>query len=221
MISILIAGIPEKVGNYVEALEAAGMKAVVSLEWQGDPDFSGIDGLLLPGGADIDPERYGEELNGSRDIDRELDAAQFAVLEAFLTTGKPVLGICKGHQILNVFFGGSLIQNLEDPDPHREEKVHMTHAVEGSWLAGLYGTDFPTNSWHHQAVKRLGDGFSVIQMSEDGIVEAIAHDRLPLLSLQWHPERMCCSHSRPDTVDGSLVFSYFRELCEGVSHRDE
>lgn len=218
MIRILIAGLPDQTKNYVAAVTASGMEAVVSLDLPEDPAFPDFDGLILPGGADIDPARYGQPPQGSRGINPQLDEAQFDILDAFVRTGKPILGICKGHQVLNVYFGGDLIQDLPaaQSDRHRhdtEDQVHMTHAEAGSWLAGLYGTSFATNSAHHQAAGRVAAGFRIIQQSDDGVIEAIAHEDRPILSLQWHPERMCYEHRREDTVDGSLVFLYFKELC--------
>ena len=211
---ILVAGLPEKTKNYVAALHDAGMEGIVGLD---RGEAGQMDGLLLPGGADIDPSRYGQALCGSRGIEPELDQAQFAVLACFQQMKKPILGICKGHQIINVYFGGSLIQDMADGGRHRadpDDQVHLTHAEPDCWLAGLYGTDFFVNSAHHQAVDRPGEGLSVIQRSEDGVIEAISHRELPILSLQWHPERMCGVHRREDTVDGTAVFRYFGELCE-------
>lgn len=217
MIRILIAGLPDQTLKYVAALAASGMEPVVSLELPDAVSLSQFDGLLLPGGADIDPARYGQPVNGSKGINPELDEKQFAILDAFYKAGKPILGICKGHQVLNVYFGGDLIQHLPQSDRHQwdtEDKVHMTTAVPGSWLAELYGTEFPTNSAHHQAVDHAAPGFQIIQQSDDGVVEAITHPELPILSLQWHPERMCYEYRREDTVDGSKIFLYFKKLCE-------
>ncbi len=216
MIRILIAGLLNQTQNYVAAVSGSGMEPLVSLALPEDLSFPGFDGLLLPGGADIDPARFRQPLCGSRNIHPELDDAQFALLDAFLKTGRPILGICKGHQILNVYFGGDLIQDLQNPAPHQanpDDQVHRTHAEADSWLARLYGTDFAVNSSHHQAVCRPGRGFHVIQRSDDGVIEAIAHESRPLLSVQWHPERMCFAHRRGDTVDGGRVFLHFKELC--------
>ena len=210
---ILVAGLPEKTENYVAALHDAGMESAVGLCLE---EADEMDGLLLPGGADIDPARYGQKLRGSLGIDPELDQAQFAALERFVRMKKPILGICKGHQIINVYFGGTLIQDMEDGGHHRAEpddSIHLTHAEPDCWLAGLYGSDFFVNSAHHQAVDRPGDGLSVIQRSDDHAIEAISHHSLPILSLQWHPERMCGIHRRRDTVDGAAVFRYFMGLC--------
>ena len=222
MIRILIAGIPANVNNYVAAVTASGMEPVVSLDIPDDTALSRFDGLILPGGADVHPSRYGQSINGSEGIDEELDDKQFAILDCFVKAGKPILGICKGHQVINVYFGGDLIQDLgtDGNAIHRyvtADKVHMTHAEPGSWLAKLYGTDFATNSAHHQAVDHPAPGFQIIQRTEDGVVESIAHPELPILSLQWHPERMCYEKRREDTVDGSKIFLYFKTLCEKAS----
>ena len=220
MIRILIAGIPADTLKYVAAVTATGMEPVVSLDIPDAETLSQYDGLILPGGADVDPARYGQPVNGSKGINPELDEKQFAILDAFAKAGKPILGICKGHQVINVHFGGSLIQHIPQFGRHQwvtEDKVHPTTAVEGSWLAQLYGTSFPTNSAHHQAVDQVAPGFQVIQMSDDGVVEAIAHPERPILSLQWHPERMCYEYRREDTVDGQYIFHHFKKLCEEYS----
>ena len=217
MIRILIAGVPADTLKYVAAVTATGMEPVVSLEIPDVDTLAQYDGLILPGGADVDPARYGQPINGSKGINPELDEKQFAILDAFAKAGKPILGICKGHQVINVHFGGSLIQHIPQFGRHQwvtEDKVHPTTAVEGSWLAQLYGTSFPTNSAHHQAVDQVAPGFQVIQMSDDGVVEAIAHPERPILSLQWHPERMCYEYRREDTVDGQYIFHHFKKLCE-------
>lgn len=216
---ILIAGAEEKMPNYVAACENVGFEAVPTLEMPESEELMGFDGLLLPGGGDLDPALYGEEVkeNGAAWIHPELDSAQWALLDAFVKMEKPILAICRGHQLLNVYFGGTLIQDLGEKNAvHRytgSDKVHHSTAEAGSWVADLYGTDLYTNSAHHQAVAKIAPGFRVIQVSDDGVIEAMVNDSLPILSIQWHPERMCCAHKRDDTVDGSLVFRRFYELC--------
>lgn len=115
-VRILISAMAGKVGNYIFALESLGAQVHCSL----DPLVSAADAdaLLLPGGGDIDPAYYGEAINGSQQIDRELDQLQFSALDAFVRNGKPVLGICRGHQVINVYFGGTLIQHLPTADSH-------------------------------------------------------------------------------------------------------
>lgn len=217
---ILIAGAEEKMQNYIAAAESVGFDTTSTLELPSLEELKDYDGLLLPGGGDLDPALYGQEVeeNGAAWIHPELDSAQRAILDTFVKAGKPILGICRGHQLINVYFGGTLIQDLGEKNAvHRytgSDKVHHSTAEEGSWIASLYGTSLYTNSAHHQAVDRIADGFRAIQMSDDGVIEAIINDSLPILSIQWHPERMCCALKRDDTIDGSKVFKAFYELCE-------
>jgi putative glutamine amidotransferase len=177
------------------------------------------DGLLIPGGGDINPIRYGQKLNGSYMILDALDDLQFDMLDAFVKAQKPVLGICRGHQIINVYFGGTLIQHLATSIRHfplkdEPDKIHDAVAMKGSWLEKLYGAAFTHNSSHHQAVDKPGDGIVIDSWSAaDGVVEAYHHAELPVFAVQWHPERMCLAHARTDTVDGMKVFDFFARLC--------
>ena len=144
---------------------------------------------------------------------------QLRTLDWFFRAGKPVFGICRGHQVINVYFGGTLIQNLPTWETHKWEeatdrdRAHETDAEPGSWIAGIYGTRFSTNSAHHQGVDVAGKGLIVDQRAPDGVVEAMHHESAPLWCVQWHPERMCYAHRREDTVDGSLVLSWFLDRC--------
>lgn len=202
-------------GNYFETLSAMGATGVAV---DADVDPSAFDGLLLPGGWDVDPARYGRRNVACEGVDAALDERQFRALEAFIRAGKPVLAICRGHQLVNVCFGGTLIQHLPQSDVHSRgasdaDKVHGTHAEPGSVLCALYGDTFAVNSSHHQAVDKPGEGLRIIQRSDDGVVEGMAHGRLPILCVQWHPERMCLRHARADTVDGAALFRWFLARC--------
>lgn len=228
---IAIPEMDQDVKNYVRAVAGAGMEPVVisvesgqmkerfSEEYLDYRDFrqEDFDGLLLPGGGDIDPSRYGQENQGSVMIKKELDKLQLDVLDCFVKNKKPVFGICRGHQLINVYFGGTLIQHLptslrHSRKPEEPDKVHRGIAEEGSWLARIYGREFFHNSSHHQAVDRAGEGLVIDSYCpEDGIVEALHHDTLPVYSVQWHPERMCLSHKRTDTVDGLPVLKFFAQ----------
>ena len=206
-----------EVNNYVNALHELGCEVTIAEESVDPEDF---DGLLLPGGTDVDPLRYGEEIDGSKGIDKELDALQFEMLDRFVKAQKPVFGICRGEQLINVYFGGSLNQDLPSADHHRyiyersEDNVHESSAEEDSFLGKLYGTAFRTNSSHHQAVKEAGEGLRICSYADDGVVEAFSHETLPVYGVQWHPERMCFALKREDTVDGSLVLRWFTEdIC--------
>ena len=211
---VALAGKPEQVKNYAAALRGVGLEPVITLLPE---EAASCVGLVLPGGGDVDPAFYGRENHGSRDIDRELDLAQFSVLDAFLEAGKPVLGICRGCQLLNVRFGGTLIQHLAVAETHawdQGDRVHLCRSLPGTLMERLYGREYPVNSLHHQALGAIGEGFSVTSFAPDGVVESIEHERLPLLGVQWHPERMCFAKAREDTVDGGAVFRSFSALLK-------
>lgn len=202
--------------NYLAAVEAAG--GAGEARYLPAPDLS-YDGLILVGGDDMDPALFGQGNTASRGIDRARDEAELALLNVFCAAGRPVLAICRGHQVVNVWLGGDLIQNLS-PElvlfHQREEgdQVHPVRAAEGSLLRRLYGPVFPVNSSHHQGLGRLGRGLRVTAWSEGGVMEAVEHESLPLISVQFHPERMTGALARPDTVDGEKIFRSFLELCE-------
>lgn len=213
-LKIAIPGRDGDVINYTIAVMMLGAQPVVVWDkWNVDE----FDGLLLPGGVDVHPGRYGQENVACGSIDEELDGIQFSIADAFIKAGKPVLGICRGHQLLNVYFGGTLIQDLENADHHKwtpeGDRVHDTTAEKDSFVGRLYGESFAVNSAHHQAVDAVGKGLVVIQHSDDGVIEAMHHETLPVISVQWHPERMCFDHARTDTVDGSHVIQLFLDMC--------
>ena len=216
--SILISTGGGDAANYAAAVEAAGGRA--EARYLPEPDLS-YDGLLLAGGDDIEPALFGQADQGSRGIDRARDRAELALLDAFLGAGKPVLAICRGHQVVNVWAGGDLIQDLDPAlapfhGGGEGDRVHPVRAVEGSLLHRLYGPVFPVNSTHHQALGRLGKGLTVTARSEGGVIEAVEHESLPLICVQFHPERMTGERARPDTVDGGAVFRAFLALARGI-----
>jgi len=172
------------------------------------------DGLLMPGGVDIEPARYGQETHEKCGrIDLARDAAEWWMLEAFLPSRKPVLGICRGIQMLNVFQGGTLHQHIDGHSDFKSRSTgcHKVNIVAGSCLEQLLGTSqFTVNSLHHQSVDSLGKDLEVCAVSEDGIVEAVVHTGHPfLLGVQWHPEHM----SRKDKLQQTL-FDAFVAACK-------
>lgn len=153
------------------------------------------DGLLMPGGVDIEPARYGQEtLECCGKIDLARDAMEWWILEAFLPTKKPVLGICRGVQMLNVFQGGTLLQHIDGHSAFKKRSTgsHQIRISPGSRLEQILETQQLTvNSLHHQVVDIPGRDLEVCALSEDGYVEAVIHTRHPFcLGLQWHPEHM-------------------------------
>ncbi len=157
-----------------------------------------VDGLLLSGGGDVDPTRYGAlPVPGVFGLDPGRDAFEIALVLAAVRAGLPVLGICRGCQVMNVAMGGSLHQHvpaLTGRDHFRKEfslvPVHEVQVIPESLLAGVVGTTkFEVNSLHHQAVDRVAAGLQAVAWSDDGIVEGIESvTPARLLGVQWHPE---------------------------------
>ncbi len=220
-IQAAIVGRSKDTVNYEKALDAMGVHYLTTM----DPGkLSDMDALLLPGGGDITPAFFGQKNHGSRNIDIELDIIQLQALDIFYKARKPVLGICKGMQVINVYFGGTITQHIKESSEHAWEngdKLHATSVREDSFLGKLYGKRMITNSAHHQAIDRTGRELRIVQTADDGIIEGIAHDKLPILGVQWHPERQFSSqgycppaHAPADEpADGRLLFSYFLSLC--------
>ena len=168
------------------------------------------DGLLMPGGVDIEPARYGQKTDEKcGKIDLARDAMEWWILEAFLPTGKPVLGICRGIQTLNVFLGGTLHQHIEGHSDFksRSKGFHKVIVTPGSRLREIVNTETLTvNSLHHQVVDSLGKGLEVCAVSEDGFVEAVVHSSHPFcLGVQWHPEHMSRTDKRQQKIFDTFV----------------
>jgi putative glutamine amidotransferase len=208
--------------KYVFSLHRAGAR----IRWieMDDPDLAektrDCDGLLLPGGDDIDPSRYGQPRQEKCGKSCELrDQAEWKMLEAFLPTGKPILGICRGCQLINVALGGTLWQDLPSQQPsdllhvQKEGAFEHSHSVSilpNTPLAEVLGQSRLTiNSLHHQAAKDIGRGLQVMAKADDGIVEAMYLPEHPFLwALQWHPERPC-----DIDADARALFSRFITAC--------
>lgn len=215
MAKIFVYGERETMVNYANALEGVGLEALFS------QDLSlakSCDGLLLPGGGDIDPARYGQSPAGSETPDPQRDEAELSLVADFLSWGKPLLGICRGVQMLNVALGGTLIQDIPTAldhkrDPDQGDQVHLVTVPESSFLYPLYGGELAVNSAHHQALDVLGSGLRLAARSQkDGVIEAVEAPDKRAYGVQWHPERMSFALRRPDTVDGRPIFEFFRNL---------
>lgn len=203
-----ILGRSKDTQNYETALRRLGIPHCSTL----DPEEASFAShLLLPGGGDITPAFFGQSNHASRQIDTELDILQLQALSLFVTQKKPVLGICKGLQIINVHFGGSINQHIDTADHHKWAGKDQTHYVYHSTLDRqdffyeLYGSSTLVNSAHHQAVDRLGDGLICACRSGDNVIEGLFHVSLPLLAVQWHPERFW-------EQGGESLFRYFIAL---------
>lgn len=187
------------------------------------------DGLIVTGGPDIDPDIYGEEpFKGIGSFDPSRDAAEIALVKLAVAHRRPVLGICRGMQVVNVAFGGSLIQDIRSESDYavdhyqRSARSICTHGVtfEDSCIRDLCKTDsVRVNSFHHQAVKKVGDGLVITGRAADGIAESLEHslrckawDLIPdyyVVAVQWHLEEVWDQqHMRP-------IISEFIQTCKG------
>ncbi|MDO4411490.1 gamma-glutamyl-gamma-aminobutyrate hydrolase family protein [Cutibacterium sp.] len=176
-----------------------------------------LDGVVIPGGSDINPVRYGQENVAAEDVNDANDSYELEVIDQTLRQGLPLFGICRGMQLLVVFLGGSLQQDINREihtgTPHGD-RIHGTSIKAHSFLSSIYPQMVRVNSAHHQAIRDLGDGCVPVQWSDDNVIEAVQHKRLPVIGTQWHPERMRGGYARPDMGDGTRVFQYFiKDLC--------
>lgn len=205
------------VEHYRQALQRQNIEAV-EVHDAVDINAGSYDGLLLPGGVDIDPALYHQENTASFNVDHNQDLLQLDWLDAFVKAEKPVLGICRGHQLINIYFGGSLIQDLETKSMHAKkhmedpDQYHLVEADDSSFLNPIYGSRFLVNSSHHQAVDAVGkDLIPSLYSTDDHVEEASRHAFLPIWSVQWHPERCLASYGVKDLVDGDLLFAFFKQ----------
>jgi len=194
--------------DYAEAIRVAGGLPVVlpipgsMLDIMVKEYINVIDGLLLSGGMDLDPLSWGEEpLPGLRGIDPERDLFELTLVKEAINNGKPVLGICKGCQLLNIATGGTLYQDLSSRDKEslqHEQKAprwYPTHNIiieKDSLLYSILGREkIRVNSFHHQAIKEVGPDFKIVAISSDGVIESVEKKNGSfVLGVQWHPEAM-------------------------------
>ncbi len=193
--------------SYVRAVLVAGGIPVLLLPECSPQEsidlFGACDALLLTGGEDVDPACYGAEPHAKLgSVDRRRDANELALVTDARARGLPILAICRGIQLLNVAFGGSLIQDIpsqrrsaidHNPATPRDQAAHLITITDGSRLGQvLEATEFRANSFHHQAIDRVGEGLVVSARSPDGLIEGVeSSDPLEwIIGVQWHPEEL-------------------------------
>lgn len=187
-----ILGRSQDARNYETALTRLGIPFFTTLDSE---KAASATHLLLPGGGDIAPILFGQTDHGSHQPDMELDLLQLNALAAFAAQKKPVLGICKGLQIINVHFGGDIVQDIDTAARHKWVGKDQLHYVYHSSLDRedffyqLYGSSALVNSAHHQAAGRLGEGLVPVCRAADNVIEGLCHTTLPVFAVQWHPER--------------------------------
>ncbi|HET7736332.1 MAG TPA: gamma-glutamyl-gamma-aminobutyrate hydrolase family protein [Nocardioidaceae bacterium] len=188
--------------------EAGGLPVHLSYDTDPEAVCAWLSGVVITGGQDVSPTYWGGDTSVLRGIDPRTDPMvhdplrdeyEIALVRAALDRGIPVLGVCRGLQVLNVALGGTLIADLPpgsvnhlsaETAPTDGSVDHLVSFVEGSLAASLFDGDVVTNSWHHQAVDRCGAGVVVTGRTADGVVEAIEVPAQPVLGVQWHPEWM-------------------------------
>lgn len=173
-------------------IAAGGLPVHVPLDVEATALIEHLDGVLFSGGADIEPSRYGAERSSDVEpSEADRDRFEFQLMAETLENEVPVVGICRGMQLLNVALGGTLHQHVPAHakfDLPVDTETHRVDMEPGSLLGSIYGPSRDVNSLHHQTVDRVGSGLTVVARADGGSVEAIEHDKLPAVAVQWHPE---------------------------------
>lgn len=198
---------------YFHAIARAGGIPVGAGEFCAEELCELADALLLTGGDDLQPELYGEEKHTETvrcDVAR--DEFEIPLVKLFLKTKKPILGICRGIQVLSTVLGGTIHQDLVEDVGVQHMEGRMRHEVTarpGSFFYETFGEKFRVNSTHHEAVNKLGSGLTLACWTCDGVVEAFDHPTLPYMGTQFHPERMTGVQYDGRTQDFFPVFEHF------------
>ena len=210
--------------DYLRSLVEAGIpREAIAIATPLSPEVGAFDALLLGGGVDVDPARYGQGLleNGTVEVDTERDALDFRLFGEARRGGRPVFGICRGLQVVNVALGGTLVQDIpsERPSPvvhqrTRDEKARLDHQVAftpGTELSRIAGaTGAAVNSRHHQAIQDVAPGLTVSAVAPDGVPEAVEAASAPwLVAVQWHPENLA-----GDSLSRRLFLEFVRRARE-------
>lgn len=198
MKSIFIYGENNILKNYKKAFTKDDCKCVISKQLPVTDDY---DCLVLAGGGDVSPEFYGQKNKFCINVDKSRDKREFFLIEKFLSQNKKIVGICRGLQVLNVFFGGTLFQNVYyHSQVNGQDDFHFIYNKPNTFIYDLYGKNCFVNSAHHQAVNILGNGLKTASLSFDGYIEAFYHEKYPIYAVQFHPERM---------VNGNRLINFF------------
>ena len=211
---------------YVRALEGAGLVPLI-VPPLGDPAMAGrvleaVDGLVLTGGEDVEPVHYGADPHQKLgEVNARRDASELALAAAARARRLPTLAICRGVQVLNVALGGTLVQDIPSElsvgghdghadGEHRDSRVHRIDVAAGSLLAAALGaTSLDVNSFHHQAIDRLGAPLRITARAPDGVIEGVeADDAWWAVGVQWHPEELAASE---EPWDRALFAAFARE----------
>lgn len=194
-------------------IDAGGLPVHLPIDLDPREVIARLDGVLLSGGTDVDPALYGAEPHPELlALEPERDQLEFSLLEAAIERDVPVLGICRGIQVLNVFQGGTLNQHVAAHvrlDLPVDAEEHRVEFKDGSILHRLYGESRDVNTLHHQTIERPGDNLVVTAIADDGVVEGLEHEDATVVAVQWHPELMTSRSTDP----------VFRWLVENAATR--
>jgi putative glutamine amidotransferase len=204
-----------------EAVWAAGGEPAVLHGPAADPlaeirtRLGAFDGVLMPGGADVDPRRYGADPDPrSVEIVAFQDEFDLGITRMLVDAEVSALAICRGMQVLNVALGGTLQQHVDETSIPHHSAVHPVRVTVGSRLHAIVGSEaIDVSSYHHQAIDRLGEGLAVTAVAADGVVEALEHERADIVAVQWHPE----DHHLTSDTDAAL----FADLVDRARKRRE
>lgn len=201
--------LPNEAGRYIQSVRKAGGMAEFVYPGTGQNDLMDhFDGFLIPGGKDVDPLQYNEAQRYELTLEEQNRTDfELVLLKEAIRRNKPVLGICYGMQVINLFFNGSLYQDIQSQKKGALDHRKGLHALAVNPNPFLASGNFDVNSSHHQAVKDIGKGLIPFAYADDGIVEGLyLGGYIFLLGVQWHPERM-------DNVLSEAAFSSFLKEC--------
>ena len=197
-------------GDYFKIAErfGVGMTAIMT-ERGADEICECCDGLIIPGSANnIDPKYYGMPNSGIA-LSHDEYALDAVLMRHFIERGKPVFGICGGHQALNIYLGGT-IKRMDDPVNHCNQttRTHKINIVKGSFVYDVYQRDStPTNSWHGWEIGKLAEPLSIAATTDDGVIEAVENREMRAFAVQWHPE---LSLSKGDPMEHAFFYNFFK-----------
>jgi len=200
--------------DYIKALQTRGANVIMLA--LNNPNIEELldlcDGFLVTGGSDMDPVHYGEdnEEELSKGINPELDLIDTQVIKYAAKNKVPTLGICRGHQSINVVLGGTLHQHIGEK--HKGKKYdHEVYTIKNNVLN--FNENIITNSYHHQAVNKVAPNMEVVCYHKDGTIEAIVHKELPIIGIQWHPEKL------QDTEPSKIIFDKFFDFVNNYNKK--
>lgn len=212
MKKIFIYGMPNILVNYKKAVSRSCFNATCIISTNIN-ESTECDALLLAGGGDVSPCLYHSCENKCKSVDLIRDIDEEYLIARFIKEDKPILGVCRGMQILNVFFGGTLNQTIEKAKKHYNNEKDVYHNVyncKKGFMNELFGDKTMVNSAHRQSVKALGEKLFVCSKSSDNIVEALQHENGRIIAVQFHPERL----SGENEQTGKVIYDYFLSLIK-------